>query len=81
MTSLPDCAFFVSPISSRLKVDLDPVPLSLIPVHSFLNDVDRIAINSYKPSDDDVVRARLRTLGVQEHKFVFEDGVCASMDV
>jgi guanine nucleotide-binding protein subunit alpha len=40
----------------------------------FLNDVDRIATKSYKPSNDDVVRARLRTLGVQEHHFTFEEG-------
>jgi len=33
-----------------------------------LNDVERIASRSYEPSDDDVVRARLRTLGVQEYK-------------
>ncbi|KII91090.1 hypothetical protein PLICRDRAFT_52763 [Plicaturopsis crispa FD-325 SS-3] len=35
----------------------------------FLNDVDRIADSSYEPSDGDVVRARLRTLGVQEYVF------------
>lgn len=28
----------------------------------------------YQPTDGDVVRARLRTLGVQEHSFVFEQG-------
>lgn len=28
----------------------------------------------YQPTDNDVVRARLRTLGVQEHSFVFEQG-------
>ncbi|EMD34541.1 heterotrimeric G-protein alpha subunit [Gelatoporia subvermispora B] len=38
----------------------------------FLNDVGRIATRGYEPSDDDVVRARLRTLGVQEHHLVFE---------
>ena len=38
---------------------------------SFLNDVERIASRSYAPSDDDVVRARLRTLGVQEYKIEF----------
>ncbi|KAF5362698.1 hypothetical protein D9758_011741 [Tetrapyrgos nigripes] len=38
----------------------------------FLDDIDRIATRSYEPSDDDVVRARLRTLGVQEHRVVFE---------
>ncbi|KAM5543110.1 hypothetical protein V8D89_002984 [Ganoderma adspersum] len=40
----------------------------------FLNDVKRIAAEDYQPSDDDVVRARLRTMGVQEHRFVFEKG-------
>ena len=43
---------------------------------SFLypGDVDRIARRDYTPSDDDVVRARLRTLGVQEHRIHFETG-------
>ncbi|KZT23005.1 G-alpha-domain-containing protein [Neolentinus lepideus HHB14362 ss-1] len=40
----------------------------------FLDDVDRIATREYEPSDDDVIRARLRTLGVQEYRFVFEIG-------
>jgi hypothetical protein len=35
---------------------------------SFLNDIERIASRNYEPSDDDVIRARLRTLGVQEYK-------------
>ncbi|KAF8528414.1 G-alpha-domain-containing protein [Hysterangium stoloniferum] len=40
----------------------------------FLEDLDRILHPDYTPSDDDVVRARLRTMGIQEHKFVFESG-------
>lgn len=40
----------------------------------FLDDVDRIAALDYSPSDDDVVRARLRTMGVQEYRFVFDKG-------
>ncbi|OCH86520.1 G-alpha-domain-containing protein [Obba rivulosa] len=40
----------------------------------FLNDVARVAARGYEPSDDDVVRARLRTMGVQEYRFVFERG-------
>ena len=39
-----------------------------------MNDIDRIASREYEPSDDDVVRARLRTLGVQEHKIKFTKG-------
>lgn len=42
--------------------------------YSFLNDVDRIAARDYEPSDNDIVRARLRTLGVQEYNIKFEIG-------
>ena len=43
----------------------------LVVLSSFLNDLERIASRSYEPSDDDVVRARLRTLGVQEYRIEF----------
>ncbi|TFK25565.1 G-alpha-domain-containing protein [Coprinopsis marcescibilis] len=35
----------------------------------FLNDLDRILRSDYLPSDSDIVRARLRTTGVQEYYF------------
>ncbi|KAH7096131.1 guanine nucleotide binding protein, alpha subunit [Auriculariales sp. MPI-PUGE-AT-0066] len=38
----------------------------------FLNEVDRIAQRDYVPSDDDVLRCRLKTLGVSEFKFKLE---------
>nr|GAT45923.1 predicted protein [Mycena chlorophos] len=40
----------------------------------FLNDVERIAREDYQITDDDIVRARLRTLGVQEYRVTFEHG-------
>ncbi|KAF8577131.1 G-alpha-domain-containing protein [Ramaria rubella] len=40
----------------------------------FLPDAERIGARDYEPSDDDVIRARLRTMGVQEHRFTFERG-------
>jgi guanine nucleotide-binding protein subunit alpha len=46
----------------------------------FLDDAKRIATTDYEPTDDDVVRARLRTLGVQEHRFVFEQGRTAGRE-
>lgn len=50
----------------------------LMLTHSFLNDAERIASWNYRPTDDDVIRARLRTLGVQEYKFVLAHGIsCA----
>ncbi|KAI0058576.1 G-alpha-domain-containing protein [Artomyces pyxidatus] len=38
----------------------------------FLDDIDRITTRGYVPSDSDVVRARLRTVGVTEHRLMFE---------
>ncbi|KAF8900607.1 guanine nucleotide binding protein, alpha subunit [Mucidula mucida] len=40
----------------------------------FLDDVERIAVPDYTPTDDDIIRSRLRTLGVQEYRFVFDHG-------
>ncbi|KAG1829336.1 guanine nucleotide binding protein, alpha subunit [Suillus variegatus] len=39
----------------------------------FLDDIDRIVSYDYEPSDNDIVRARLRTVGVQEHRVVMDD--------
>ncbi|EIW56415.1 G-alpha-domain-containing protein [Trametes versicolor FP-101664 SS1] len=46
----------------------------------FLNDIDRIAVRDYEPTNDDVVRARLRTLGVQEHRIKFNKGPAAGSE-
>lgn len=35
---------------------------------SFLEDIDRIADKMYMPTDDDILRARLRTNGIQEYR-------------
>ncbi|KAF8221182.1 heterotrimeric G protein alpha subunit [Tricholoma matsutake] len=37
----------------------------------FLNDLERIASRDYVVSDDDIVRARLRTVGIQEYRLHF----------
>jgi len=42
----------------------------------FLNDLDRIASWEYIVTDDDIVRARLRTVGIQEHRLAFKHGPC-----
>jgi hypothetical protein len=38
----------------------------------FIHETDRIATRSYEPTDDDILRARLRTVGVQEHRLSFK---------
>ncbi|KAJ7628582.1 heterotrimeric G protein alpha subunit [Roridomyces roridus] len=41
----------------------------------FLNDLDRIATRAYTATDDDIVRARLRTVGIQEYLLRISDGL------
>lgn len=65
---------------SGLLFVADPDNRVFFSLLSFLQDVDRIARRDYSPSDDDVVRARLRTLGVQEHRILFETGPAAGME-
>ncbi|KAJ7056220.1 guanine nucleotide binding protein, alpha subunit [Mycena amicta] len=38
----------------------------------FLNDLDRVTHPNYLPTDDDVLRARLKTVGVSEYTFEME---------
>ncbi|KAI0919462.1 hypothetical protein AcW1_003298 [Taiwanofungus camphoratus] len=61
----------------------DPIVRGILKKHNvrlqdmpgfFLNDAARIAALTYEPTDDDIVRARLRTLGVEEHRFTMESG-------
>jgi len=39
----------------------------------FLDDIRRIAVQNYQPSDQDIMKARLKTVGVEEYHFVMED--------
>ncbi len=41
---------------------------------SFLDDIDRVTSLRFLPSDDDVLKARLKTVGVSEYKFEIELG-------
>ncbi|KAL5640494.1 hypothetical protein ACGC1H_007669 [Rhizoctonia solani] len=46
----------------------------------FLNDMERITERRYVPTDDDVLRARLKTLGVVEHHFALDRGAEKGVD-
>ncbi|KAF8589162.1 G-alpha-domain-containing protein [Ramaria rubella] len=43
----------------------------------FLNDLNRIIAFDYTPTDDDILRTRIRTLGVKETRFILESGLDA----
>lgn len=47
----------------------------------FMNDAGRIATAEYVPTDSDIIRARLRTVGVEEHHFIVEKGGDTGSDV
>ncbi|PPQ72683.1 hypothetical protein CVT24_012661 [Panaeolus cyanescens] len=40
----------------------------------FLDDLSRIAVSNYVPTDSDIIRARIKTMGVEEHTFLVERG-------
>jgi len=57
---------FVREILRRKKVRLEEFP------GFFLNDLERVTSLKYMPSEDDVLKARLKTVGVSEYKFEME---------
>ncbi|RDB30446.1 Guanine nucleotide-binding protein G(i) subunit alpha-2 [Hypsizygus marmoreus] len=46
----------------------------------FLDSLDRVTSPQYVPSDDDILRARLKTLGVSEHRFTMSQGSSIARD-
>ncbi|OCH88372.1 G-alpha-domain-containing protein [Obba rivulosa] len=55
----------------RRKIRLEEWPGLQV---SYLNDLERVTAPKYMPSDDDVLKARLKTVGVSEHRFEMEAG-------
>ncbi|KAI0029454.1 G-alpha-domain-containing protein [Vararia minispora EC-137] len=45
----------------------------------YLNEIDRITAMKYIPTDDDILKARLKTVGVQEHSFTLTQGASRPM--
>lgn len=41
--------------------------------HSYLNDLDRISHGAYVPTQQDVLRTRVKTTGIVETHFTFKD--------
>ncbi|RDB24779.1 Guanine nucleotide-binding protein alpha-4 subunit [Hypsizygus marmoreus] len=46
----------------------------------FLDSLDRVTSLKYVPTDDDILRARIKTLGVSEHRFTLKSGNLVSHD-
>ncbi|KAF8973195.1 guanine nucleotide-binding protein alpha-4 subunit [Flammula alnicola] len=46
----------------------------------FLDSIERVTALRYVPTDDDILRARLKTLGVSEHRFTLKAGNMLSHD-
>lgn len=44
-----------------------------IPLGSYLNDLERIAQSDYIPTQQDVLRTRVKTTGIVETHFTFKD--------
>ncbi|KAL5476800.1 hypothetical protein ACEPAI_2986 [Sanghuangporus weigelae] len=59
---------------SRNKLRLEEMP------GFFLDSLDRITKIDYVPTDDDILKARLKTLGVTEYRFTMKAGNAVSHD-
>ncbi|KAI6001591.1 G-alpha-domain-containing protein [Pisolithus orientalis] len=57
---------FVRQLLTKRKIRLEEAP------GFFLNDLQRVTALNYIPSDDDVLRARLKTVGVSEYRCQME---------
>jgi hypothetical protein len=64
-------------VSVRRVIAFSPDPFFFV-LRSFLDDLYRIAHRGYEPTDEDIVRARLRTAGVQEYRFLLDTGAYLS---
>lgn len=76
-TCFPSCSLshslFSSPDSlSAVFISL-LVSFSLCPPLSYLNDLDRISQATYIPTQQDVLRTRVKTTGIVETHFTFKD--------
>jgi len=49
-------------------------------VPSSVDDIDRILARDYEPSDQDVVKARVRTVGLREYHFSIPRGMYRTFD-
>ena len=54
------------------RIAVDVFSLTHLGIFSFLDDLERVTSLKYLPSDDDVLKARLKTVGVSEYKFEME---------
>ncbi|KAF7315246.1 hypothetical protein MIND_00039000 [Mycena indigotica] len=57
--------------ASRLTCSVSNCLVGLV---SFLDSIERVTDLSYQPTDDDILKARLKTLGVSEHHFTLKAG-------
>jgi len=53
----------------------------MIMLHIFFDNVDRITEPSYLPSEDDILRSRVRTTGIEESEFQINDFRFKMIDV
>ncbi|KAJ7128961.1 guanine nucleotide binding protein, alpha subunit [Mycena crocata] len=66
-----------------IRLWTDPTVKHVLKVHRlrledmagfFLDSIERVTALSYEPTDDDILKARLKTLGVSEHHFDLKAG-------
>lgn len=49
------------------------INIGIAPIHSYLNDLERLIQPGYVPTEQDVLRSRVKTTGIIETQFSFKD--------
>lgn len=47
--------------------------MKMISLHSFLDDLDRLGAKDYQPTEQDILRTRVKTTGIVEVHFSFKN--------
>lgn len=69
----PDTPCLMVLLPSSLSFFPSSLNTPLSPAHSYLNDLDRISQATYIPTQQDVLRTRVKTTGIVETHFTFKD--------
>ena len=67
--SLPSALLLLPCLSLYGKYSHSVIDVCVLGCHSYLDDLDRICSNDYVPTEQDVLRVRVPTTGINEYTF------------
>lgn len=62
-----------TPMFADKKLSISKLTIHLFPSNSFLDDLDRLGAKDYQPTEQDILRTRVKTTGIVEVHFSFKN--------